>query len=114
VRTGEVYKGQGMVTPENMHVMVSPFNELNVVDYGDIAVDQLSTERSVDHIREVVREIAAAGSIPMIVGGDHSHLMLEYAEVDPTTRDEPQSSLTLTAGGAGAWQPHRAGPFRSI
>jgi guanidinobutyrase len=81
VRTGEVYKGQGMVTPENMHVMVSPFNELNVVDYGDIAVDQLSTERSVEHIREVVREIAAAGSIPMIVGGDHSLMYPDAAGV---------------------------------
>lgn len=78
VRTGEVYKGQGLVTPEHMHVMVSPFNELNVVDYGDIAVDYLSTENSVGEIRSVVREIAETGAIPIIVGGDHS---LMYPDV---------------------------------
>ena len=77
IRTGEVYKGMGFVTPENMAVMVSPFNELNVVDYGDAAVDQLSTERSLEHIRSMVREIAQTGAIPMIVGGDHS---LMYAD----------------------------------
>jgi len=71
----------GMVTPENMHVMVSPFNELNVVDYGDIAIDQMSTERSIDHIREMVREIAATGAIPMIVGGDHSLMYPDVAGV---------------------------------
>ncbi len=60
------------VTPEHMHVMVSPFNELTVVDYGDIAMDQMSTERSVAHVRQIVREIAETGAIPMVVGGDHS------------------------------------------
>ncbi|GGE07230.1 hypothetical protein GCM10011529_12030 [Polymorphobacter glacialis] len=72
IRTGEVYKGMGFVTPENMHVMVSPFNELNVVDYGDIAVDQMSTERSLAHIRQQVAAVARTGTIPIIVGGDHS------------------------------------------
>jgi agmatinase len=81
VRTGEVYKGMGLVTPENMSVMVSPFNELNVVDYGDIAIDQMSTERSLDEIRSVVREIAETGTIPIIVGGDHSLMYPDAAGV---------------------------------
>lgn len=72
VRVGEVYKGQFPVTPENMHVMVSPFVELNVVDYADIAVDPMSTERSLEHIRRQVAEVARTGAIPIIVGGDHS------------------------------------------
>lgn len=78
VRTGVVYKNQGMVVPQHMHTMVSAFNELSIVDYGDIAVDQLSAERSIEHIRQMVREVAAAGTIPMIVGGDHS---LMYPDV---------------------------------
>src|SRR5258708_37976770 len=45
VRTGEVYKGQGWVTPENMHVMVSPYNDVNMVYYCDIACVHMSTER---------------------------------------------------------------------
>lgn len=81
VRTGEVYKGMTWVTPENMHVMVSPFNELNVVDYGDIAVDPLSTERSLPHIREMVAKVAATGTIPVIVGGDHSLMYPDVAGI---------------------------------
>ncbi|MCK0069975.1 agmatinase family protein [Kordiimonas laminariae] len=81
VRTGAIYKGNGPDVPEHMHTMVSPFNELTVVDYGDIAVDGLSTERSVGHIREMVREVAAAGTIPIIVGGDHSLMYPDVAGV---------------------------------
>lgn len=47
-------------------------NELNIVDYGDIAVDQMSTERTVHHVREVIREIAETGAVPIVIGGDHS------------------------------------------
>lgn len=61
-----------------MHVMVDPFKELKIVDYGDIAVDPLSTECSLSHIRESIRDIAKTGTIPIIVGGDHS---LMYPDV---------------------------------
>ncbi len=81
VRTGAIYKGQGPNVPQHMHTMVSPFNELTIVDYGDIAVDDLSTERSVGHIREMVREVAASGTIPIIVGGDHSLMYPDVAGV---------------------------------
>ena len=50
-------------------------SSLNIVDYGDIAIDQNSTERSVHHVREMVAEIARTGAIPIVIGGDHS---LEY------------------------------------
>lgn len=81
VRTGAVYKGQGMVVPQHMHTMVSPFNELTIVDYGDIAVDPMSIERSLPHIREIVREVASAGVIPIVVGGDHSLMYPDVAGV---------------------------------
>lgn len=81
VRTGPIYKGSSFVEPPHMHTMVSPTNELVIVDYGDIAVDQLSTERSLEHIRKMVREVAAAGTIPMIVGGDHSLMYPDAAGV---------------------------------
>jgi agmatinase len=42
---------------------------LKVVDYGDAPIDPWSTERSVPAIREFVREVAATGTIPIIVGG---------------------------------------------
>ncbi len=81
VRTGTIYVDTGMSDPQHMHSMVSAFNELTIVDYGDIAVDALSTERSVEHIREVVHEVAATGTIPFIIGGDHSLMYPDVAGV---------------------------------
>lgn len=62
----------------DMYTMVDPSKELTIVDYGDIAVDNMSTERTVHHVRERVAEIARTGAIPFIVGGDHS---LEYPNI---------------------------------
>jgi agmatinase len=62
----------------DQYALVNASRELNIVDYGDVAIDNDSTERSMRHVREIVREIAATGAIPMIVGGDHS---LEYPNV---------------------------------
>ncbi len=81
VRTGMVYVDTGMSDPQHMHTMVSAFNELVIVDYGDIAIDQMSTERSLEHIREVVREVASTGTVPFIVGGDHSLMYPDAAGV---------------------------------
>lgn len=62
----------------DQYVQIRPSEVLNIVDYGDVAVDNDNTERSMSHVRDIVREIAATGAIPMIVGGDHS---LEYPNV---------------------------------
>lgn len=62
----------------DQYAMINSSRELNIVDYGDVAIDNDSTERSMQHVREVVREIASTGTIPFIVGGDHS---LEYPNV---------------------------------
>jgi len=81
LRTGSIYGGTSMSNNPHMHTQVSPFNELNIVDYGDVNVDPLSIERSLDHIRSMVREVAATGAIPMIVGGDHSLMYPDVAGV---------------------------------
>jgi agmatinase len=62
----------------DMYTMVNPSEVLTIVDYGDIAVDNMSTERTVQHVRERVAEIARTGAIPFIIGGDHS---LEYPNI---------------------------------
>jgi agmatinase len=62
----------------DQYVQVDSSKVLTIVDYGDIAIDNDSTERSMRHVREVVREIAEAGAVPIIIGGDHS---LEYPNV---------------------------------
>jgi agmatinase len=56
----------------DQYVQIDASKVLNVVDYGDVAVDNASTERSMRHVRDIVREIAETGAVPMIVGGDHS------------------------------------------
>ncbi|MDA0679906.1 MAG: agmatinase family protein [Proteobacteria bacterium] len=81
LRTAEIYINFSMSEPQHMHTMVSEFNELVMVDYGDIAIDGMSTERSLEHIREVVREVASTGTIPFIVGGDHSLMYPDVAGV---------------------------------
>lgn len=66
----------------DMYTMIDPSQELTIVDYGDIAVDDMSVERSMEHVRAMVGEIARTGAIPFIVGGDHS---LEYPDVAALT-----------------------------
>lgn len=58
--------------------MVSAEQDLIMADYGDAPVDPLSAERSMEPIRALVREVAEVGTIPFIVGGDHS---LMYSDV---------------------------------
>ncbi len=62
----------------DQYVQIKAHEVLTIVDYGDVAVDNASTERSMRHVRDIVREIAETGAVPMIVGGDHS---LEYPNV---------------------------------
>jgi agmatinase len=62
----------------HMHVGVAWKRELVAVDYGNSPIDLLSVERSMPPVRRMVREIAETGTIPIIIGGDHS---LEYPNV---------------------------------
>jgi agmatinase len=68
----------GAMSGVDQYVHVDAGKVLTIVDYGDIAIDNLSTERSMRHVREIVREIAEAGAVPVIIGGDHS---LSYPNV---------------------------------
>jgi len=62
----------------DQYVQIAASKVLTIVDYGDVAIDNNSTERSMSHVREKVREIAQTGAVPVIIGGDHS---LEYPNV---------------------------------
>ena len=62
----------------HMHTGVSWKRELKAVDYGNSPIDRFSVERSMPPVRELVREIASTGAIPIVIGGDHS---LEYPDV---------------------------------
>ena len=62
-----------IATPD-MQSLVKPLEALSVVDYGNFTIDYMSTERSVDHVTDMVAGTANTGAIPMLVGGDTSML----------------------------------------
>lgn len=62
-----------IATPD-VQSLVRPFEVLSVVDYGNLYVDNMSVERTIDHVAAMIAQTAAAGAIPMIVGGDTSML----------------------------------------
>ena len=46
--------------------------ELRVVDYGDAPIVPTDSEASLGAIEATVREVAGAGALPLVLGGDHS------------------------------------------
>ncbi len=62
-----------IATPD-IQSLLNPLEALSVVDYGNLAIDNMSVERTVGHVTDMVAETAGTGAIPMIVGGDTSML----------------------------------------
>src|SRR5215207_7004596 len=56
----------------SLQVDVRPFEELTVVDAGDANVVPANYVRGHAMIYRKVREVAATGAIPIVLGGDHS------------------------------------------
>lgn len=56
----------------DVYAGVDPLEVLTVADFGNLATDKMSIELTVGHVRDTIRGIADAGSIPFVVGGDHS------------------------------------------
>lgn len=50
---------------------VNPFEELDVVDYGDVKVNPFSIEATLARVTEEVTAMVAAGAFPVAMGGDH-------------------------------------------
>jgi agmatinase len=51
---------------------VDPLVELGVVDLGDVAMPSGDTALSIARLEEAVTTIAAAGAVPIVLGGDHT------------------------------------------
>ena len=56
----------------HLEARIDAFAELRVVDYGDAAVIPADPLRSHHAIERVVREVVEAGTLPVVLGGDHS------------------------------------------
>ncbi len=48
--------------------------ELNIVDYGNIANHLLSLDKSNEELRTVIREILDGDAVPLMVGGSHDNM----------------------------------------
>ncbi len=70
IRVADV--GGGKPSKPNMDLGVDPFEVLKVVDYGDADIVPADKERSHQAIRAKVGEVARAGVVPVVLGGDHS------------------------------------------
>jgi agmatinase len=66
--------GGGRPERPHMDLGVDPFEVLTVVDFGDADVAPADMDRNHRAVREAVRQILAAGAIPVVLGGDHSIL----------------------------------------
>ena len=51
---------------------IDPLEVLGVVDIGDVHVVPGYVEESIDRIRAVVTAVARSGSVPIVLGGDHT------------------------------------------
>lgn len=51
---------------------IDPLGALGVVDVGDVYVVPGYIEESIDRIADVVEAVAAAGKVPIVLGGDHT------------------------------------------
>jgi agmatinase len=68
---------------------VSPFDALHIVDYGDAEVVPADAERGHAAVRRVVGEIARAGAVPVVLGGDHSIAHPDVGAVAEALKPEP-------------------------
>ena len=56
----------------HLGLQVQPFKHLRVFDYGDADCVPGDIERTNEAIKRKVAEVAKAGAIPIVLGGDHS------------------------------------------
>lgn len=81
---------------------VDPTLILNIADFGNIATAYLSTELNIEHIRKQIGEMVKAGTVPFIVGGDHSIMYSTVAAMADNYGKENISVIQLDAHYNGA------------
>src|SRR5664279_5456139 len=56
----------------HLSLRVDPLLDLGVVDAGDVEMAPTETERALQNLQDVITQLAAAGKIPVVLGGDHT------------------------------------------
>ena len=71
---------------------IDPLGTLNVVDAGDVLVVPGAVEESLERIAASVETIAAAGAVPIVLGGDHT---ITYASATGLARVAGSGNFAL-------------------
>ena len=87
-----VLRALNTIATADVQTLLGPLDVLSVVDYGDLFIDIMSTERTTRHVADMVAETAATGAVPMMVGGDTSML---FAGVEGIARHHGHGSFGL-------------------
>src|SRR5919108_1233389 len=61
-----------LIRPYSLFHKMSPFDELLVVDAGDVDAPPVGVDLAYAAIEERVRQVLRSGAVPIIAGGDHS------------------------------------------
>jgi agmatinase len=56
----------------HLALRVDALQDLRVVDAGDVEMYSGDVERSIESLEEAVHVVAAAGAVPLVLGGDHT------------------------------------------
>jgi arginase family enzyme len=67
-------RAMNTIATRDLQSLLDPMEVLSIVDYGNFFVDNMSGERSTEHITAMVAETASTNAVPMMVGGDTSIL----------------------------------------
>lgn len=70
IRTTDYLPHDGM--RPHLALGVDPLVALGVVDLGDVEMPSGDTELSIGRLEEAVTTVAAAGAVPIVLGGDHT------------------------------------------
>ncbi len=68
----EIRAQSSLIRPYSYFQKVSPFEELVIVDAGDVDAPPVGIEKAYAAIEAAVRQVLDAGAVPIIAGGDHS------------------------------------------
>jgi agmatinase len=68
----EIRAQSSLIRPYSYFQRVAPFEQLLVVDAGDVDVPPVGIEKAYAAIESAVRRVLEAGAVPIVAGGDHS------------------------------------------
>lgn len=85
-------RNMGGLTGVDAETGIDPTLALTLADYGNLTIDQMAPERGLNHVQEMVAEVAKAGVKPFIVGGDHT---INYPNVAGVVDAYGKGNVTL-------------------